>query len=399
MAWSIYPNGLDPAPVAAAVDTTPPGGGVTWIARVRPVTAVSWRRLKVLEIGGVACRSRRSSCRGTSSRAPPASSRRPRSSPTGAVGSGCRGSTARAAGSSASLQVGVPSISPRADGRPASRAASKVPSHAAQNLEDDARLLRRILGALRGGARGESPGRLPRPPSTISRGGSGRALRRRQQSRPSGARRTGTGLLARADRAGSLLRRRASTSRRGCWRRRAGAWRRRARGQHHPHPFLRRRQLRRHRAPSRSFTLVREIGRAQPMMVRHPRRRDTSSPSFTIRSALGRSSSGIGPARGASRPSPTRAASMRASTRSWIVPRGILPPKPLAGTRRAGCASADALAGGALMRVPRGARRAAGPRARLAEHARRLLRGLLRRGAEEERYRLSEQPTRKGQAP
>ncbi len=32
--WSMYPNGLDPAPVAAAS-----GGGRTWIARVRPQAA------------------------------------------------------------------------------------------------------------------------------------------------------------------------------------------------------------------------------------------------------------------------------------------------------------------------------------------------------------------------
>ncbi|MGH7434066.1 MAG: hypothetical protein ACRENE_00155, partial [Polyangiaceae bacterium] len=50
MAWSIYPNGLDPAPVAAAVDTTPPGGGATWIARVRPVTPDP-ASVKVLEMG------------------------------------------------------------------------------------------------------------------------------------------------------------------------------------------------------------------------------------------------------------------------------------------------------------------------------------------------------------
>jgi hypothetical protein len=53
MAWSIYPNGLDPAPVAAAVDTPASGGPVTWIARVRPATRDP-ASVKILEIGSVA---------------------------------------------------------------------------------------------------------------------------------------------------------------------------------------------------------------------------------------------------------------------------------------------------------------------------------------------------------
>ncbi|MGH7294267.1 MAG: hypothetical protein ACRELB_05015, partial [Polyangiaceae bacterium] len=32
--WSMYPNGLDPSPVAATTQ-----GGVTWVARVRPRSA------------------------------------------------------------------------------------------------------------------------------------------------------------------------------------------------------------------------------------------------------------------------------------------------------------------------------------------------------------------------
>jgi hypothetical protein len=53
MAWSIYPNGLDPAPVAAAMDPTPSGGGTTWIARARPLAADP-ASAKILEIGEVA---------------------------------------------------------------------------------------------------------------------------------------------------------------------------------------------------------------------------------------------------------------------------------------------------------------------------------------------------------
>jgi hypothetical protein len=51
MAWSIYPNGLDPAPVAAAVD--PGGGGAIWVARARPATAEP-ASVKILEVGVVA---------------------------------------------------------------------------------------------------------------------------------------------------------------------------------------------------------------------------------------------------------------------------------------------------------------------------------------------------------
>jgi hypothetical protein len=44
--WSMYPNGLDPAPVAAA-----PGNGRTWVARVRPRAAAG--TLRDLELGEV----------------------------------------------------------------------------------------------------------------------------------------------------------------------------------------------------------------------------------------------------------------------------------------------------------------------------------------------------------
>lgn len=50
--WSMYPNGLDPAPVAAAVGPHVSGGMVTWVARERPVNATP-SSPKVLEIGEV----------------------------------------------------------------------------------------------------------------------------------------------------------------------------------------------------------------------------------------------------------------------------------------------------------------------------------------------------------
>jgi hypothetical protein len=45
--WSMYPNGLDPAPVAATT-----GGGKSWVARVRPEDAAPGAR-RVLELGDV----------------------------------------------------------------------------------------------------------------------------------------------------------------------------------------------------------------------------------------------------------------------------------------------------------------------------------------------------------
>ncbi len=45
--WSMYPNGLDPAPVAAVVDR-----GRTWVARIRPETAAP-AASRVLELGEV----------------------------------------------------------------------------------------------------------------------------------------------------------------------------------------------------------------------------------------------------------------------------------------------------------------------------------------------------------
>jgi hypothetical protein len=45
--WSIYPNGLDPAPVAAAA-----GNGAQWVARVRPGAAEP-DAPRVLELGEV----------------------------------------------------------------------------------------------------------------------------------------------------------------------------------------------------------------------------------------------------------------------------------------------------------------------------------------------------------
>src|SRR5262249_20799214 len=45
--WSIYPNGLDPAPVAAT-----PGNGAEWVARVRPAAAEPGAP-HVLEMGEV----------------------------------------------------------------------------------------------------------------------------------------------------------------------------------------------------------------------------------------------------------------------------------------------------------------------------------------------------------
>jgi hypothetical protein len=45
--WSMYPNGLDPAPVAAVVD-----GGRTWVARIRPESAAP-AAPRVLELGEV----------------------------------------------------------------------------------------------------------------------------------------------------------------------------------------------------------------------------------------------------------------------------------------------------------------------------------------------------------
>jgi hypothetical protein len=45
--WSMYPNGLDPAPVAAVVE-----GAKTWVARVRPQTADPGAT-RVLEVGSV----------------------------------------------------------------------------------------------------------------------------------------------------------------------------------------------------------------------------------------------------------------------------------------------------------------------------------------------------------
>ncbi len=53
MTWSMYPNGLDPAPVAAAAGTSASGAAVTWVARVRPATAAPGAA-KVLEIGSIA---------------------------------------------------------------------------------------------------------------------------------------------------------------------------------------------------------------------------------------------------------------------------------------------------------------------------------------------------------
>jgi hypothetical protein len=45
--WSIYPNGLDPSPVASAT-----GGGRTWVARIRPESAEP-ASLRVLEVGDI----------------------------------------------------------------------------------------------------------------------------------------------------------------------------------------------------------------------------------------------------------------------------------------------------------------------------------------------------------
>jgi hypothetical protein len=53
VSWSMYPNGLDPAPVAAATGAGPPGRGpVTWVARVRPTTREP-SAPKVLELGRI----------------------------------------------------------------------------------------------------------------------------------------------------------------------------------------------------------------------------------------------------------------------------------------------------------------------------------------------------------
>lgn len=45
--WSIYPNGLDPAPIAG---TLPPAEGAIWVARMRPLEAMPGSR-RVLELG------------------------------------------------------------------------------------------------------------------------------------------------------------------------------------------------------------------------------------------------------------------------------------------------------------------------------------------------------------
>jgi hypothetical protein len=50
--WSLYPNGLDPAPVAAAMGLGSSGTVVTWVARVRPVTPDP-ASVRIIEVGEV----------------------------------------------------------------------------------------------------------------------------------------------------------------------------------------------------------------------------------------------------------------------------------------------------------------------------------------------------------